>query len=111
MGVRLNSGWQPPKMTAIRYGPSPPTDRESAKLEKFQAILAEPNLDMGKYDLHENTNSVILLYDWAFCYVYIHCFPLIVKKGFVVSKRLATQKSEWLFYSKIFIMGVRDNVV
>lgn len=48
LGVRMNSGWQPPKMTPIRYGPPASTDREVAKLEKFKALLAEPNLDMGQ---------------------------------------------------------------
>lgn len=48
LGVRLNSGWQPPKMTAIRYGPPPATDREAAKLEKFKTLIAEPNLDLDE---------------------------------------------------------------
>ncbi|XP_076448098.1 TBC1 domain family member 22B-like [Babylonia areolata] len=48
LGVRMNSGWQPPKMTPIRYGPPTPTDRESAKLEKFKALLAEPTLNLDE---------------------------------------------------------------
>ncbi|KAL8597499.1 hypothetical protein ACOMHN_047726 [Nucella lapillus] len=48
LGVRMNSGWQPPKMTAIRYGPPAATDRESAKLEKFKVLLAEPNLNLDE---------------------------------------------------------------
>lgn len=48
LGVRLNSGWQPPKMTPIRYGTPTATDREAAKLEKFRALLAEPNLNLDE---------------------------------------------------------------
>ncbi|KAK7103003.1 TBC1 domain family member 22B-like [Littorina saxatilis] len=48
LGVRMNSGWQPPKMTPIRYGPPVSTDREAAKLEKFKTLLAEPNLNMDE---------------------------------------------------------------
>jgi hypothetical protein len=50
LGVRLNSGWQPPKMTAIRYGPPATTDRETAKLEKFKSLFEEPNIDLGQYE-------------------------------------------------------------
>ena len=49
LGVRMNSGWQPPKMTPIRYGSPATTDREVAKLEKFKAILAEPDLNLGQW--------------------------------------------------------------
>lgn len=49
LGVRLNSGWQPPKMTPIRFGPPVTSDREAVKLEKFRTLLKEPNLNLGKY--------------------------------------------------------------
>ncbi|KAL5015050.1 hypothetical protein ScPMuIL_009320 [Solemya velum] len=48
VGVRLQSSWQPPKTTPIRYiQPSVP-DREVAKLEKFKALLALPNTDLDE---------------------------------------------------------------
>jgi hypothetical protein len=47
LGVRLNSGgYQPPKMTTIRYVTDAIPDREAARVEKFKAIFAEPSLDL-----------------------------------------------------------------
>ncbi|XP_025106953.1 TBC1 domain family member 22B-like isoform X2 [Pomacea canaliculata] len=48
LGVRLNSGWQPPKMTPIRFGPPVTSDREAVKLEKFRTLLKEPNLNLDE---------------------------------------------------------------
>lgn len=47
VGVRLNSGWRPPKSTAIRYTKDVVPDREATKLEKFRSVLAGPNTDLG----------------------------------------------------------------
>lgn len=47
VGVRLNSGWRPPKSTPIRYTKDVVPDREATKLEKFRSVLAGPNTDLG----------------------------------------------------------------
>ncbi|XP_029650355.1 TBC1 domain family member 22B isoform X3 [Octopus sinensis] len=39
VGVRLNSHWQPPRITPLRFGQPSVPDRESAKLEKFHTLL------------------------------------------------------------------------
>ncbi|XP_005097859.1 TBC1 domain family member 22B isoform X2 [Aplysia californica] len=47
LGVRLNSGgYQPPKMTSIRYVTNKTPDREAARMEKFKAVFTEPSLDL-----------------------------------------------------------------
>ncbi|CAE1321147.1 TBC1D22 [Acanthosepion pharaonis] len=46
VGVRLNSHWQPPKITPLRIGQPHVPDREAAKLEKFNAVLSAPNTDL-----------------------------------------------------------------
>lgn len=46
VGVRLNSHWQPPKVTPLRIGQPHVPDREAAKREKFNAILSVPNTDL-----------------------------------------------------------------
>lgn len=48
VGVRLNSGWRPPKSTAIRYTKDVVPDREATKLEKFRSVLAGPNTDLDE---------------------------------------------------------------
>ncbi|KAI8782075.1 TBC1 domain family member 22B-like isoform X1 [Biomphalaria glabrata] len=48
LGVRLNSGgYQPPKMTSIRYVTNTAPDREATKIDKFKALFAEPSLDLS----------------------------------------------------------------
>ncbi|CAL1533337.1 unnamed protein product [Lymnaea stagnalis] len=48
LGVRLNSGgYQPPKMTSIRYVTNAAPDREAARIDKFKAVFAEPSLDLN----------------------------------------------------------------
>lgn len=48
IGVRLNSGgYQPPKMTSIRYVTNATPDREAARVDKFKSLFAEPSLDMS----------------------------------------------------------------
>ena len=49
VGVRLNYGWQPPKSTPIRFTKPIIPDREAAKLDKFNSVLAGPNTDLGVY--------------------------------------------------------------
>lgn len=49
VGVRLNSGWRPPKSTPIRYTKDVVPDREATKLEKFRSVLAGPNTDLGTH--------------------------------------------------------------
>ena len=49
VGVRLNYGWQPPKSTPIRFTKPIIPDRETAKLDKFNSVLAGPNTDLGMY--------------------------------------------------------------
>uniref|UniRef100_A0A0B6Z303 Rab-GAP TBC domain-containing protein n=1 Tax=Arion vulgaris TaxID=1028688 RepID=A0A0B6Z303_9EUPU len=47
VGVRLNSGgYQPPKMTNIRYVTNATPDREAARIDKFKALFAEPSSDL-----------------------------------------------------------------
>ncbi|XP_048741944.2 TBC1 domain family member 22B-like isoform X2 [Ostrea edulis] len=46
VGVRLNSGWKPPKSTPIRFTKEVVPDREATKLEKFRSVLAGPNTDL-----------------------------------------------------------------
>uniref|UniRef100_K1PWF9 TBC1 domain family member 22B n=1 Tax=Magallana gigas TaxID=29159 RepID=K1PWF9_MAGGI len=48
VGVRLNSGWRPPKSTPIRYTKDVVPDREATKLEKFRSVLAGPNTDLDE---------------------------------------------------------------
>ncbi|KAK3101795.1 hypothetical protein FSP39_006422 [Pinctada imbricata] len=48
VGIRLNSGWQPPKTTPIRFQKEQVPDREAAKLEKFRSVLAGPNTDLDE---------------------------------------------------------------
>ncbi|KAJ8301525.1 hypothetical protein KUTeg_020512 [Tegillarca granosa] len=48
VGIRLNSGWKPPKTTPIRLTKEPVPDREAAKLEKFKSVLAGPNTDLDE---------------------------------------------------------------
>lgn len=46
VGVRMNYGWQPPKSTPVRFSKPTVPDREAAKLEKFNSVLAGPNTDL-----------------------------------------------------------------
>ncbi|XP_014783420.1 TBC1 domain family member 22B isoform X1 [Octopus bimaculoides] len=46
VGVRLNSHWQPPRITPLRFGQPSVPDRESAKLEKFHTLLTSSNADL-----------------------------------------------------------------
>ena len=48
VGVRLNYGWQPPKSTPIRFTKPIIPDRETAKLDKFNSVLAGPNTDLDE---------------------------------------------------------------
>lgn len=48
VGVRMNYGWQPPKSTPVRFTKPTIPDREAAKLEKFNAVLAGPNTDLDE---------------------------------------------------------------
>ncbi|XP_063447933.1 TBC1 domain family member 22B-like isoform X1 [Mytilus trossulus] len=48
VGVRLNYGWQPPKSTPIKFSKPTIPDREAAKLEKFNSVLAGPNTDLDE---------------------------------------------------------------
>ncbi|XP_059167728.1 TBC1 domain family member 22B-like isoform X1 [Physella acuta] len=49
LGVRLNSGgYQPPKMTSIRYVRNTVPDREAARNEKFQALFSVSSLDLNE---------------------------------------------------------------
>ncbi|GFN88752.1 TBC1 domain family member 22b [Plakobranchus ocellatus] len=48
LGVRQGGGgYQPPKMTSIRYVTDRPPDREANKIEKFKALFKEPSLDLS----------------------------------------------------------------
>ncbi|CAH1784398.1 unnamed protein product [Owenia fusiformis] len=51
MGVRMNSGNGTPnsntKITPLRFANMPVPDREVAKIEKFESLLSQNNLDLG----------------------------------------------------------------
>ncbi|RUS76459.1 hypothetical protein EGW08_015773 [Elysia chlorotica] len=48
LGVRQGGGgYQPPKMTSIRYVTDKLPDRETSKIDKFKALFKEPSLDLG----------------------------------------------------------------
>lgn len=50
MGMRPNSGHQPPKMTSIRYVSMSPPEIDAARIDKFKALFAEPSLDLSEYE-------------------------------------------------------------
>lgn len=46
LGVRMNTTWNPPRLSAIQRGHLPIPDRESSKADKFKAMVSAPVIDI-----------------------------------------------------------------